>query len=79
MKINRGNKDVVQNVQDVNTKDVNENIVTQQPFEAPTQEEVKEPEPEASTGVKKVDTIVKIQEARKALAEKKAIEEKLQR
>lgn len=85
MKINRGNKDVVQNVQDVNTKDVNvnENIVTQQPFEAPAQEEVKEPkaeaEVEALTGVKKVDTIVKIQEARKALAEKKAIEEKIQR
>lgn len=85
MKINRGNKDTVQNVQDVNTKDVNvnENIVTQQPFETPAQEEVKEPkaeaEVEALTGVKKADTIVKIQEARKALAEKKAIEEKLQR
>lgn len=82
MKINRGNKDVSQ---DVNTKDVNvnENIVTQQPFEAPAQEpkveEVKEPEAEVSVGVKKTDTIVKIQEARKALAEKKAIEEKLQR
>lgn len=82
MKINRGNKETVQNaqdvqnVQDVNTKDVNVNAV-----EAPAQEpEIKEvKEAEDSAGVKKVDTIVKIQEARKALAEKKAIEEKLQR
>ena len=77
MKINRGNKDVVpngQNVQDVNTKDVNA-------AEAPAQElKVEETkETEVPTGTKKMDTIVKIQEARKALAEKKAIEEKIQR
>ena len=76
MKINRGNKDVVQNVQDVNTKDVNVNA-TEAPAQESKVEEAKEPE--ALTGVKKVDTIVKIQEARKALAEKKAIEEKIQR
>ena len=82
MKINRGNKEAVQNVQevqneqDVNTKDVNVNAI-----EAPAQESKVEEtkEAEAPTGVKKVDTIVKIQEARKALAEKKAIEEKFQR
>ena len=76
MKINRGNKDVVQNVQDVNTKDVNVNAA-EAPAQEPKIEETKELA--APTGVKKVDTIVKIQEARKALAEKKAIEEKLQR
>ena len=79
MKINRGNKDVVQNVQDVqdvNTKDVNVNAV-EAPAQEPKVEEIKEAEP--TMGVKKVDTIVKIQEARKALAEKKAIEEKIQR
>lgn len=83
MKINRGNKDVVQdvqNVQDVNTKDVNVNAV-EAPVQEPKIEEAKEEtkEVETPTGVKKVDTIVKIQEARKALAEKKAIEEKIQR
>lgn len=84
MKINRGNRDAVQdvqNAQDVNTKDVNVNAVealAQEPKveEAKVKEETKE---EVPTGVKKVDTIVKIQEARKALAEKKAIEEKIQR
>ena len=79
MKINRGNRDVVQNVQnvqDVNTKDVNVNAA-EAPVQEPKIEEAKESE--APTGVKKVDTIVKIQEARKALAEKKAIEEKIQR
>lgn len=82
MKINRGNRDVVQEVKDVNTQNVSENIVTQQPFEAPAKEkeEVKEEvKEETLVGTKKEDTIVKIQEARKALAEKKAIEEKLQR
>lgn len=82
MKINRGNRDVVQEVKDVNTENVNENIVTQQPFVAPAKEkeEVKEEvKEEALAGIKKTDTIVKIQEARKAIAEKKAIEEKLQR
>lgn len=81
MKINRGNKDVVQNVenvQDVNTKNINVNVA-EAPVQEPKVEETKAPETEASAGVKKVDTIVKIQEARKALAEKKAIEEKLQR
>lgn len=85
MKINRGNKDVVQEVKDVNTENVenvNENVVTQQPFVAPAKEkeEVKEEvKEETLVDTKKEDTIVKIQEARKALAEKKAIEEKLQR
>lgn len=74
MKINRGNKDVVQNVQDVNTKEVN---AVEASAQEPKVEEAKEAE--VSAGVKKVDTIVKIQEARKALAEKKAIEEKIQR
>lgn len=88
MKINRGNKDIVQNVQnvqevqnvqDVSTKDVNVNAA-EAPAQEPKIEETKEePKEEAIAGTKKVDTIVKIQEARKALAEKKAIEEKLQR
>ena len=81
MKINRGNKEtaqVVQDVQDVNTKDVNVNAV-EAPAQEPAIEEAKEEVKEVPVGTKKTDTIVKIQEARKALAEKKAIEEKLQR
>ena len=74
MKINRGNKDISQ---DVNKENVNVNAVeAQEPVIEEAKEEVKESVP---TGTKKTDTIVKIQEARKVLAEKKAIEEKLQR
>ena len=76
MKINRGNKDISQNV---NKENVNVNAVeapAQEPVIEEAKEEVKESVP---AGTKKTDTIVKIQEARKALAEKKAIEEKLQR
>lgn len=76
MKINRGNKDISQ---DVNKENVNVNAVetpAQEPVIEEAKEEIKE---EIPAGTKKTDTIVKIQEARKALAEKKAIEEKLQR
>lgn len=84
MKINRGNRDVVQDVQNVqniqNVQDVNTKDITVDAVEAPIQEEAKKvAKEEGPAEVKKVDTIVKIQEARKALAEKKAIEEKLQR
>lgn len=81
MKINRGNRDVVQDVQNIqNVQDVNTENVKVDAVEAPVQKEAKEEaKEEIPVGTKKTDTIVKIQEARKALAEKKAIEEKLQR
>lgn len=84
MKINRGNRDVVQDVQSVqniqNVQDVNTKDVTVEVAKAPVQEEAKEEAKEKFlVETKKTDTIVKIQEARRALAEKKAIEEKLQR
>lgn len=81
MKINRGNRNVVQDVQNIqNVQDVNTEKVKVDAVKVSVQENVKEEtKEEVSTGTEKTDTIVKIQEARKALAEKKAIEEKLQR
>lgn len=81
MKINRGNRNVVQDVQNIqNVQDVNTENVKVDAVEMPVQKEAKEEAKEKiPVGTKKTDTIVKIQEARKALAEKKAIEEKLQR
>lgn len=87
MKINRGNRDVQENNVNVNqdsTKEMKkENVVTQQPFEAPTLEEI---ETEAKTApaqiknaqvTKKVDPVIKIQKARELIEAKKERDEKL--
>lgn len=79
MKINRGNRDVQENnvnVNQDNTKE-KENVVVQQIVEVPVQKEIKEVEVPVKT--EKADAIVKIQEARQAIAKKKGLEEKIQR
>lgn len=87
MKINRGNRDVQQNngnvSQDVVKEKEKENVVTQQPFEAPTLEEI---ETEAKTApvkkestqeIKTTDPVIKIQKAKELIEAKKARDEKL--
>lgn len=87
MKINRGNKDVQENVMNVNQDNTKEkekeNVVTQQPFEAPTLEEIESevktaPDQIKSAQVtKKVDPVIKIQKARELIEAKKERDEKL--
>lgn len=95
MKINRGNRDVQENNVNVNqdgTKEMEkENVVTQQPFEAPTLEEIETEakaspvsasapapvEKKSTQAAQKVDPVVKIQKARELIEAKRARNEKL--
>lgn len=85
MKINRGNKDVQENVVNVNQDNVNakESVAAPQPLEAPTLEEIEGEVKTAPAQVKgaqvtkKVDPVIKIQKARELIEAKKERDEKL--
>lgn len=85
MKINRGNRDVQENVMNVNqdTTKEKENVAVQQMVEAPTLEEIESevktaPAQIKSTQVtKKVDPVIKIQKARELIEAKRERDEKI--
>lgn len=89
MKINRGNRDVQENVMNVNQDNTKEkekeNVVVQQTPEAPTLEEIESEVKTAPVQIKgtqvtkKVDPVIKIQKAKELIEAKKERDEKLKK
>ena len=85
MKINRGNRDVQENVMNINQDNTKEkeNIAVQQTVEAPTLEEIESDvkttpvQIKGAQVTKKVDPVIKIQKARELIEAKKERDEKL--